>query len=73
MYWMVGSTQINLTEKCYIFNYFEIIDKTKISYPYYNSLTKQMVFPVNKELVMRACIYPSEAKFLEFYSLKKRL
>lgn len=60
MYWKKGKDENGWI----IYNYFEIIHKhTLSSKPFYNPISKSIIYPVTKELVMKAAIAETEEDF----------
>lgn len=72
MYWKTEKVIFQDVE--YItYNYFAIIERPIKSGPYYNPLTKMIVHPANKDLVIKAKAVKTEQEFEEFYNKNKEL
>lgn len=72
MYWIASQTKIG-PHTFYTYNYFEVVEHTLPKKPWYNSLTRKINYPTNKELIVKALLVSSEDEFIKFYKHRSRL
>lgn len=76
MYWKIAEELDEQGNRWVIYNYYEITNITKDSKsvgPFYNGFTKEITYPQNKELVLKAAMADSEESFEFWYQNNKQL
>jgi hypothetical protein len=73
MYWKIDEYIDDHDNTWLIYNYFEVIKFEPQFRPYYNGILKEMKYPQEQELVIKAALAGSEEEFDAWYNENKRL